>query len=122
MSSSGQRVLRRCVVWLRQVCCDAPAHGADLVAHHAQEALAHGGVQVGKSQHLHRRLKVGQRRAAAFGQAVQHAVALGLLGEVARDVVQHQHEAGQHGASRRPASMRAPAPSARAAAARRACR
>ena len=38
-----------------------------------------GGVQVGVVEHLHRRLQVAQRRAAAFGEAVQQLVARRLV-------------------------------------------
>ena len=57
------------------------------------EALAHRRFEVGVVQHVDRRLHIGERRAAAFGQPEQQAVALRILLEVARDVVQHQHEA-----------------------------
>ena len=44
------------------------AHGLGLVAHHAQEALAHGGLEVGEVEHLERGLDAGQRGPAALGQ------------------------------------------------------
>ena len=74
---------------------DAPGHRPGLVAHDSQEALARRGVEVGVVEHFHRRLQVAQRCAAAFGQALQQLVLRGVALVVARDVVQHQHEAAQ---------------------------
>jgi hypothetical protein len=71
----------------------APRQGADLVADHTQEALARGGVEAGVVEQFHRRLQVAQAAALAFGDTVQQLVTRGVLGQVARDVVQHQHEA-----------------------------
>ncbi len=72
------------------------AQGGGLLAHHAQETRVHRGIQIGIGQHLHRGLQVGQGPAAALGHAVQQLVAQGLLLELARHVVEHQHEATQH--------------------------
>ena len=66
------------------------------LAHHGQETFAHGVVQIRVGEHVDRRLQVAQRAPAAFGHGVQQLVAQRLLFELARDVVQHQHEAAQH--------------------------
>ena len=105
MSSSGQRVLSACVLRVGQV-LDALAHRARLVADHGLEALAHRRVHVGVVEHLHRRLQVAQRRAAAFGEAVQQLVAGRFVLELARDVVEHQHEAVHRRIVRRGAAHR----------------
>jgi len=76
---------------------DAPAHGGDFLAHHAQEAFAHLGLQVGVTEHVDRSLHVGQGRAAALGQAVQQLVAHRRLLEALRHVVEHQHKAADAG-------------------------
>ncbi|MDT4837766.1 hypothetical protein FQZ97_715070 [compost metagenome] len=74
---------------------DALAERARFFADDPQEAFAHGGFQIGVVEHVDRGLHVGQCRTAALGERVQHLVfgRLGLV--VARDVVQHQHEAAQ---------------------------
>ena len=81
------RVLARHIV-------QAFAHHARLLAHDGQKARAHGGIQVGVVEHFSGRTQVRQRAAAALGQAVQelHTRAFGLV--FRRDVVEHQHEAG----------------------------
>jgi len=56
----------------------------------------HRVIEIGVGEHLHGGLQVGQGAAAAFGHAVQQLVAQRLLLELARDVVEHQHEASQH--------------------------
>ena len=72
-------------------------HAAHLIADDRQKALAHGRFQIGKRQHVHRRLQVGQRGAAAFGQAVQQLALLGIGFHAGGHVVQHQHKAGNGG-------------------------
>ena len=76
---------------------NARAQRTHLFPHHTQKTLAHGGWQVVKAQHVHRRLDVGQRGAAALGQAVQQLVAGGFFGHAVGDVVEHQHKAGDPG-------------------------
>jgi hypothetical protein len=85
MSSSGQRVFS-----VRRPCA-----AASFVADDGQKALARGRVQRRVVQQFDGRLQVADVAAVALGQLVQPAVALGVFGEVARDVVQHQHEAVQ---------------------------
>ncbi len=71
------------------------AQAAGFLAHHLQQPRARLGVDVGQVERLHRRLQVAERRTAALGQLVQQAVALRFGGEVVRDVVEQQHEAGE---------------------------
>ncbi len=82
---------------MRAEAVDALAHRTHLVAHDAQEALAGGGVEVLVVEHLDGRLQVAERGAAAFGELLQQAVAQRLVGIVAGDVVEQQHEAVQRG-------------------------
>ena len=74
---------------------EAPRHRTDLVADDGMEALARGGVELGLVQQFDRGLQVAQGAAMAFGDAVQQAVAFVVIGQVAGDVVEHQHEAVQ---------------------------
>ncbi len=66
------------------------------------EALAVVGLHVGRvDQGLDRGANIAQRRAIAIGQRLQRLIALGLALEVAGDVLDGQHVAGdlQPGAS-----------------------
>jgi hypothetical protein len=77
-----------------------PAHALHLVADHLQEAVLQLRIEVGILEHLGRGA-VGQGRAAALGEGMEHLVALRFGLEVAGDVVEHQHEA-RHRASASP--------------------
>ena len=80
---------------------NAIAHGAHFVTDDGVESLARRCIHIVVVEHLDGCLQVAERRAAAFGQAVQKLIPRRFVGEVARDVVEHQHEPVQAGVQRR---------------------
>ena len=75
----------------------ATTHRACLVARHGEEALAQRRLQAWVLQHLERGLEVGERATLALGELEQQALARAVLLDLARDVLQHQHEARDRG-------------------------
>ena len=74
---------------------NALAHAAHFFLHQVQQLLGQRAIARLLAQLLHGVAHGRQAGAVAFGQAVQHAVALMLLGKALRHIVQQQHKARQ---------------------------
>ena len=76
---------------------DAAGEHLRFLPDHPKKSLTGGSIQIGKVQHVHSGLHVGQGRPAAFCQRMQDLIPRGVRLIVLGDVLQHQDKTGKLG-------------------------